>query len=50
MLGPRTSSPPLRNTAPTLLHRLGFNPVEGFEHFAEHREEPADADSHKRTE
>lgn len=28
----------LRNTALTLLRRLGFRPVEGLEHFAEHRQ------------
>jgi hypothetical protein len=27
----------LRNTALTIIRRLGFRPVEGFEHFAEHR-------------
>ena len=26
-----------RNTALTLIRRLGFKVVEGFEHFAEHR-------------
>ncbi len=28
----------LRNTALTVVRRLGFKPVEGFEHFAEHRQ------------
>jgi hypothetical protein len=27
----------LRSTALTLISRLGFRPIEGFEHFAEHR-------------
>lgn len=29
----------LRNTALTMIRRLGFKPLEGFEHFAEHRNE-----------
>lgn len=29
----------LRNTALTIIRRCGFRPVEGFEHFAEHREQ-----------
>jgi len=33
----------LRNTALTMLRRLGFKPVEGLEHFAEHRQEAIDA-------
>jgi hypothetical protein len=28
-----------RNTVLTLIRRLGFRPVEGFEHFAEHRDQ-----------
>lgn len=28
-----------RNTVLTLVRRLGFRPVEGFEHFAEHRDQ-----------
>ncbi len=40
----------LRNTALTVLRRLGFKPVEGFEHFAEHRQAAIDAVSTKRTE
>jgi len=28
----------LRNTALTVVRRLGFKPVESFEHFAEHRQ------------
>ena len=33
----------LRNTALTVVRRLGFKPVEGFEHFAEHRQGAIDA-------
>lgn len=40
----------LRNTALTLLRRLGFKPAEGFEHFAEHRQAAIAAVSGKRTE
>jgi hypothetical protein len=40
----------LRNTALTLLRRLGFKPVEGFEHFAESRQAAIAAVSGKRTE
>src|SRR5271166_2972280 len=40
----------MRNTALTLIRRLGFKPVEGFEHFAEHRQAAIDAVSRKRTE
>ena len=40
----------LRNTALTLLRRHGFKPVEGFEHFAEHRLAAINAVSKKRTE
>ena len=40
----------LRNTALTVLRRLGFKPAEGFEHFAEHRQAAIDAVSQKRTE
>jgi hypothetical protein len=34
----------------SVLRRLGFKPVEGFEHFAEHRQAAIDAVSQKRTE
>jgi predicted transposase YbfD/YdcC len=40
----------LRNTALTVIRRLGFKPVEGFEHFAEHRQEAIDAIMRRRTE
>jgi predicted transposase YbfD/YdcC len=40
----------LRNTALTVIRRLGFKPVEGFEHFAEHRQEAIDAVMRQRTE
>ncbi len=40
----------VRNTALTLLRRLGFKPVEGFEHFAEYRQAAIDAVFGKRTE
>jgi predicted transposase YbfD/YdcC len=40
----------LRNTALTMLRRLGFRPVEGLEHFAEHRQEAIDAVYGRRTE
>ena len=40
----------LRNTALTVIRRLGFKPVEGFEHFAEHRQEAIDAVMRRRTE
>lgn len=40
----------LRNTALTVVRRLGFKPVEGFEHFAEHRQGAIDALMKKRTE
>src|SRR5271166_112223 len=40
----------VRNTALTLLRRLGFKPVEGFEHFAESREAAIDVVFGKRTE
>jgi len=40
----------LRNATLTLLRRLGFKPVEGFEHFAEHRQAAIDTISGKRTE
>jgi hypothetical protein len=33
----------LRNTVPTMLRRLGFRPVEGLEHIAEHRQEAIEA-------
>ena len=40
----------LRNATLTLLWRLGFKPVEGFEHFAEHRQAAINTVSGKRTE
>ena len=40
----------LRNATLTLLRRLGFKLVEGFEHFAEHRQAAIDTVSGKRTE
>ena len=40
----------MRNTALTVLRRRGFKPVEGFEHFAEHRQAAIDAVTGKRTE
>ena len=40
----------LRNTALTVIRRLGFKPVEGFEYFAEHRQEAIDAVKRRRTE
>jgi len=40
----------LRNTALTVIRRLGFKPVEGFEHFAEHRQSAIDAVTQPRTE
>ncbi|HLB98899.1 MAG TPA: hypothetical protein VJK90_14605 [Acetobacteraceae bacterium] len=40
----------LRNTALTVLRQLGFKPVEGFEHFAEHRQQAVDGVSGWRTE
>jgi len=40
----------LRNATLTLLRRLGFKPVEGFEHFAEHRQAAINTVSGKRTE
>jgi predicted transposase YbfD/YdcC len=40
----------LRNTALTVVRRLGFKPVEGFEHFAEHRREAINAILGRRTE
>jgi predicted transposase YbfD/YdcC len=39
-----------RNTALTLIRRLGFKVVEGFEHFAEHRMAAVEAVSGQRTE
>ena len=39
-----------RNTALTLIRRLGFKVVEGFEHFAEHRLEAIEAVQGRRTE
>ena len=40
----------MRNAKLTLLRRLGFKPVEGIEHFAEHRQAAINAVSGKRTE
>lgn len=40
----------LRNTALTMLRRLGFKPVEGIEHFAEHRQDAINAIFGRRTE
>jgi predicted transposase YbfD/YdcC len=40
----------LRNTALTILRRLGFRPVEGIEHFAEHRQQAVDLLLGRRTE
>ena len=40
----------LRNTALTMLRRLRFRPVEGLEHFAEHRQQATDAILGRRTE
>lgn len=40
----------LRNTALTILRRLGFKPVEGIEHFAEHRQQAIDVLLARRTE
>jgi len=40
----------IRNTALTILRRLGFKPIEGFEHFAEYRQAAIDAVFGKRTE
>jgi len=40
----------VRNTALALLRRLGFKPVEGFEHFAEYRQAAIDVVFGKRTE
>jgi len=39
-----------RNTALTIIHRLGYKVVEGFEHFAEHRLAAIDAVQVRRTE
>jgi hypothetical protein len=38
------------NTAPTLVRRLGFKPVEGLDHIAEHRQAAIEAVSRRRTE
>ena len=40
----------LRNTALTMLRRLGFKPVEGIEHFAEHRQQAIEVIYGRRTE
>ena len=40
----------LRNTALTMLRRLGFKPVEGIDHFAEHRQQAIDVIFGRRTE
>jgi predicted transposase YbfD/YdcC len=39
-----------RNTVLTMIRRLDFKPVEGFEHFAEHRQAAIDAVIRPRTE
>jgi predicted transposase YbfD/YdcC len=40
----------LRNTALTIIRRVGFKPVEGFEYFAENRQDAIDAVTQPRTE
>lgn len=40
----------MRNTALTIIRRSGRRPVEGFEHFAEHRQQALDAAIGQRTE
>ena len=40
----------IRNTALTIIRRSGRKPVEGFEHFAEHRQQALDAATGQRTE
>ena len=40
----------IRNTALTSIRRSGRKPVEGFEHFAEHRQQALDAAVGQRTE
>ncbi len=40
----------IRNTALTIIRRSGRKPVEGFEHFAEHRQQALDAATGRRTE
>jgi hypothetical protein len=40
----------LRNTALTILRRLGLRPVEGFEHFAENRTQLLNILTQRRTE
>ena len=40
----------VRNTALTLIRRLGYKVVEGFEHFAEHRLAAIEAVRRRRTE
>jgi len=40
----------LRNTVLTIVRRLGFKPVEGFEYFAEHRQAAIDTVLGRRTE
>ncbi len=40
----------IRNTALTIIRRSGRKPVEGFEHFAEHRQQALDAAIGRRTE
>ena len=40
----------LRNTALTVVRHLGFKPVEGIEHFAEHRQEAIEVILRRRTE
>jgi len=40
----------IRNTALTIIRRSGRKPVEGFEHFAEHRQQALNAAIGQRTE
>ena len=40
----------IRNTVLTIIRRSGWKPVEGFEHFAEHRQQALDAATGQRTE
>jgi predicted transposase YbfD/YdcC len=40
----------LRNAVLTIIRRSGRKPVEGFEHFAEHRQDALDAATGRRTE
>ena len=45
-----TTHAAFRNTALTLIRRLGYKVVEGFEHFAEHRLAAVEAVRGRRTE